>query len=143
MFTSAKIKKDVIRTVYIYIGVTLFVALFGGIYEIFSHNVFSPSMYLAWLYPLIGLATYLLLRFLPIKTVPGMIPACIFNFGVAMITVRSIFDGVLEIYGKTNNNILFIYTALAIVFLSTGSVLYLFIIIYFNLIRSHSRAQND
>ena len=144
MFTSEKINKETMRTVYIYIGVTLFVALFGGIYEIFSHNVFSPSMYLAWMYPcFIGLPVYLLLRFAPIKKVPGTVPACIFNFGVAMITIRSIFNGVMEIYGKTNEKMLLTYTILAIVFLVIGGVLYLFIIVYYSLIKPRLVSQNE
>ena len=136
MFTSEKMAKETMRTVYIYIGVTLFVALFGIIYELFSNHVYSASMYLAWMYPcFIGIPVYLALRFLPIKIVPGTIPACIFNLGVALITTRSIFNGVLEIYGKTNNKIQLTYTILSIIFLAVGSALYLFIVIYYSLIK--------
>ena len=60
-------------------------------------------MVFAFIYPLIfGVGMYTLLRLLPIARVPGVIPATIYNFGVAMLTVRSIFIGVLKIYGTTN-----------------------------------------
>ena len=144
MFTSEKSTKQTMRTLYIYIGVTIFVALFGFIYELFSNHVYSKFMYLAWMFPcFIGIPVYLALRFLPIRTVPGVIPACIFNFGVALITTRSIFYGVLEIYGKTNYKMQMTYTVLTIIFLSIGSVLYLFIILYYWLIKSRKNDQEE
>lgn len=144
MFTSEKVNKKTMRTVFIYVGVTLFVALFGIVYESFSNNVYSPYMYLAWMFPcFIGIPVYLVLRFLPIKTVPGTIPACIFNLGVTAITTRSIFYGVLEIYGKTNYKMQTTYTVLTIVFLSVGSILYLFIVIYYWLIKKPKNNQEE
>lgn len=130
MFTSEKISKNVMRTLFIYIGVTLFVVLFSTIYEINSHKVYSADMVFAFIYPLIfGVGMYTLLRFIPIARIPGVIPATIYNFGVAMLTVRSIFIGVLKIYGTTNRAMVVIYTILALTFIIIGFGLYLFIII--------------
>lgn len=130
MFTSEKISKNVMRTLFIYIGITLFVILFSTIYEINSHKVYSADMVFAFIYPLIfGVGMYTLLRFIPIARVPGVIPATIYNFGVAMLTVRSIFIGVLKIYGTTNRAMVVIYTVLALTFIIIGFGLYLFIII--------------
>ena len=130
MFTSEKISKNVMRTLFIYIGITLFVVLFSTIYEINSHKVYSADMVFAFIYPLIfGVGMYTLLRFIPIARVPGIIPATIYNFGVAMLTVRSIFIGVLKIYGTTNRAMVVIYTVLALTFIIIGFGLYLFIII--------------
>ena len=130
MFTSEKISKNVMRTLYIYIGVTLFIGLFSTIYEINSHKVFSAAMVFAFIYPLIfGVGMYTLIRFLPTKRVPGMAPATIYQFGVAMATVRSIFIGVLEIYGTTNKVMVSVYTIVARIFLLVGLGLYLFILI--------------
>lgn len=130
MFTSEKISKNVMRTLFIYIGITLFVILFSTIYEINSHKVYSADMVFAFIYPLIfGVGMYTLLRFIPIARVPGVIPATIYNFGVAMLTVRSIFIGVLKIYGTTNRAMVVIYTILALTFIIIGFGLYLFIII--------------
>ena len=131
MFISEKIKNNTLRTAYIYIGITIFVGLFGGVYEIFSHNVFSPAMYLAWIIPcVLGAFVYLALAFIPLEKVPGMATACVYNFGVAMLTIRSIFIGVIEIYGTTNRLMLTIYTVLSIVFLTIGGAAYLAIFIY-------------
>lgn len=130
MFTSEKISKNVMRTLFIYIGITLFVVLFSTIYEINSHKVYSADMVFAFIYPLIfGVGMYTLLRFIPIARVPGIIPATIYNFGVALLTVRSIFIGVLKIYGTTNRAMVVIYTVLALTFIIIGFGLYLFIII--------------
>ena len=130
MFTSERISKNVMRTIFIYIGITLFVILFSTIYEINSHKVYSADMVFAFVYPLIfGVGMYTLLRFIPIARVPGVIPATIYNFGVAMLTVRSIFIGVLKIYGTTNRAMVVIYTVLALTFIIIGFGLYLFIII--------------
>lgn len=131
MFISAKIKRNTLKSLYIYIGVTIFVGLFGAIYEMNSNNVFSPAMYLAWIIPcVLGVGVYLVLTYVPIKQVPGTLVECIYNFGVAMLTVRSIFIGVIEIYGTTNRVMLTIYTVLSIVFLAVGGSAYLAIIIY-------------
>ena len=130
MFTSEKISKNVMRTLFIYVGVTLFIGLFSTIYEINSHNVYSASMVFAFRYPLVlGVGMYLAMRFLPTDKVPGMVPATIYHFGVAMATVRSIFIGVLEIYGTTNRIMVAIYTVIALIFLIVGVGLYLFILI--------------
>ena len=131
MFISEKIKTNTLKSLYIYIGITIFIGLFGAVYEIFSHNVFSPAMYLAWLIPCaLGVGVYLLLAFAPIDKVPGTLTECIYNFGVAMLTVRSIFIGVIEIYGTTNRAMLATYTVLSIVFLAIGGSAFLAIILY-------------
>ena len=130
MFTSEKNSKAVMRTLFIYIGVTLFVGLFSTIYEINSHHVYSAAMVFAFKYPFVfGIMMYLIMRYLPTDKVPGTIPATIYHFGVAMGTVRSIFIGVLDIYGTTNNLMLTIYTILAVTFLIVGLGLYLFILV--------------
>ena len=97
----------------------------------FSNNVFSPAMYLAWLIPcILGVGVYLALAFAPIDKVPGTLIECIYNFGVAMLTVRSIFIGVVDIYGTTNRMMLTTYTVLSIVFLAIGGSAFIAIIIY-------------
>ena len=111
----------------------------------FSNNVFSPAMYLAWLIPCaLGAFVYLALAFLPLEKVPGMLTACVYNFGVAMLTIRSIFIGVIEIYGTTNKLMLTIYTVLSIIFLSIGGAAYLGIFIYsFIETKKHKKRKNN
>ena len=119
------------RTLFIYIGVTLFVALFGLIYELNSNNVYAFEMAFAWRYPLVlGVGMYLAIRFIPSKMVPGILPACAYHTGVGIITMRSIFIGVLKIYGTTNTAMTNAYTVLSWLLVPPMVGLYLFIIIY-------------
>ena len=119
------------RTLFIYLGITAFVGLFSTIYEINSHNVYSASMVFAFRYPLIlGVGMYLAIRFMPSDIVPGILPASAYAFSVGIATMRSIFIGVLEIYGTTNKNMVLTYTILAWIFIILGVGSYLFILIY-------------
>lgn len=114
----------------IYVGITILTALFGGIYEIFSHNVYSSNMAHAWAWVLgFGVGMYALLYFLPIKKVPGILISSIYNFGVAMITIRSIYIGVIDIYGTSRPIMVNTYTIIALIFLISGFIFYAFIII--------------
>lgn len=131
MFISEKMTKKVMRTLFIYVGVTLFIALFSTIYEMNSHNVYSAAMVFAFRYPLIlGVGMYLVIRFMPTDIVPGILPASVYAFGVGISTMRSIFIGVLEIYGTTNKNMVMTYTIFAWIFIILGVGSYLFILIY-------------
>ena len=56
---------------------------------------------------------------------PGMLTESVYNFGVAMLTVRSIFKGVIIIYNTTNDAMVLVYTIMAIVSLVIGAVLYI------------------
>ncbi len=145
MFISERIKRNTLKTAFIYIGITIFVGLFGGIYEMFSNNVFSPAMYLAWIIPCtLGAFVYLALALTPLKKVPGMVPACVYNFGVAMFTIRSIFIGVIEIYGTTNRLMLTIYTILSVSFLTVGGISFIGITAYsiYYTIKTNSHKNN-
>ena len=119
---------------YIYIGITVLTALFGIIYEVYSHNVFSAHMAFAWPWLLgFGVGVYALLAFLPIDIVPGTLPSSIYNFGVGMITARSIFLGVIEIYGNpgvANTHIIHAYFFIALIFLIIGGLSYALIIVH-------------
>ena len=130
MFISEKNNKQVLRTLFIYIGVTLFIALFGLIYELNSNNVYAFEMAFAWRYPLIlGVGMYLFIRFMPTSKVPGLLPASAYHFGVGIITVRSIFTGVIKIYGTTNAAMSNTYTVLSFLFVPPMVIIYLVIII--------------
>ena len=131
MFISEKNNKQVLRTLIIYIGITLFTALFGFIYELNSNNVFAFEMAFAWRYPLVlGVGMYAALRFLPIIKVPGFLTAAAYHFGVGIITMRSIFIGVIKIYGTTNALMTNMYTVLSWLFVPPMVGIYIFIIIY-------------
>ena len=126
MFTSADNKKVLLRRMLIYLGITAFIALFGCVYEQFSHNVHTFYMWFAWIWVLgFGFVPYLLLYLLPIKQMPGYLTECVYNFGVAMITFRSIYKGVIIIYNTTGDDMIMAYTVLAIIGLASGLVLYI------------------
>ena len=108
-----------------YLGITVFIALFGCVYEQFSHNVHTFYMWFAWIWPFIfGFIPYLLFNFLPIKRVPGMLSECFYNFGVAMLTFWSIYKGVIIIYNTTGDKILWAYIFISVTSLCVGAALY-------------------
>ncbi|NLB48288.1 MAG: hypothetical protein GX813_00315 [Erysipelotrichia bacterium] len=105
---------------------TIFVAIFGIVYEHYSLGVYSTAMQYAWVFPLIlGMLICLLFYVLPIKYLPGFLPFYIYNFGVAIWTFRSVFIGVIEIYGTTNELMVIIYTILGIASSVASVILYL------------------
>lgn len=104
----------------------LLLALFGAIYEHFSHQVYSGWMIYAFMIPLgLGTVPFLLmgLRRKPADLLCGM-PLLLYNSAVAALAVGSAFQGILEIYGTTNRLIYF-YPGLAAVLLITALILLL------------------
>ena len=77
-----------------YFFLSLFVLLFGQIYEHFSHGVYSNYMLFAFLFPLLGL-------FLPSLSGKNADPF-LWKCGVASLTVGSLYKGILEIYGTSS-----------------------------------------
>lgn len=125
MFISESNKKQRLTKLLVYIGITAFIALFGAVYEQYSHNVHTFYMWFAWIWVLgFGVVPYALLYFLPIKWVPGTLTESIYNLGVAILTVRSIYKGVIIIYNTTGDNMILGYTIISISCLLTGVVLY-------------------
>lgn len=86
-----------------YLLLALFCLLFGAVYEEYSHGVYSGFMVYAFVIPLVGgtLLTHLLELFCR-RRMPGRLSCLLYNFGIATLTVGSLFQGVLEIYGTTN-----------------------------------------
>lgn len=126
LFTLEKTPKEVLKRVFIFLGITAFIALFGFVYEQFSHGVYSYYMIFAWCWVLgFGVFPYLLILLLPLKKMPGTLTECVYNLGVAFITTRSIFIGVLEIYGKTNVKMVTTYTIISVAFLLVGFAFYI------------------
>ena len=81
---------------------TVFLALFGAVYELFSHEVYSYFMIYGFAVPLmLGVMPYALL--LISRKVPGRAALNLWNSGIAALSVGCVFRGVLEIYGTTNS----------------------------------------
>lgn len=81
---------------------TLFCALFGAVYEAFSHGVYSYGMLYAFAFPLtLGvLPLFLILMFG--APYPNRIVRSLQQAGIAALTVGSLVSGALEIYGTTS-----------------------------------------
>ena len=86
----------------IYLAVTVFVALFGGIYEIFSHEVYSYYMIYAFGIPLVLGVVPSIIILMHGKNMPSRAALNSYNSGVAMLTLGSVVKGILDIYGTTN-----------------------------------------
>ena len=125
MFISESNKKQRLTKLFVYIGITAFIALFGAVYEQYSHNVHTFYMWFAWIWVLgFGVIPYALMYFLPVKWVPGTLTESIYNLGVAILTVRSIYKGVIIIYNTTGDNMILGYTIISISCLLTSATLY-------------------
>jgi len=84
---------------------TAFLALFGAIYEIFSHEVYSYFMLYAFAIPLVmGVLPYSILMLK--EKYPDRKFLNLWNTAIAIFSIGSIFAGVLAIYGTTNSLII-------------------------------------
>lgn len=105
MFTSdiELNRRKASRTSLLYLIVSLFCALFGAVYELFSHAVYSYYMIYAFAFPLVG-GTLLFQVFAIIgpRQYPHQAACRLYHSGIAALTVGSIVRGVLDIYGTTN-----------------------------------------
>ena len=111
MFTSDDRRRRLMKTVYIYMLISLFCVIFGEVYEKFSHGVYSHKMIYAFSVPLIFGAILFMGMVLRAEKLPGAYSMVIWNAGVASLTTGLMFDGVLEIYGTTNRLIWVYYIA--------------------------------
>lgn len=91
------------RTAFVYLLATCFTALFGGVYEIFSHGVWSAYMVYAFSFPLaLGALPFSWLAMRK-KALPCSWFCRLHHAGVATLTVGSVMEGALAIYGTTNH----------------------------------------
>ncbi|MBR3666394.1 MAG: hypothetical protein IKN66_04445 [Ruminococcus sp.] len=105
------------------LGGALFCAVFGMIYEVFSHEVYSYWMIYAFMFPLAA-GLILLLAALKCRRCPRRKFLNTFNAASATLSLGSIAAGVVNIYGSTNV-LLRIYPAAGAFLLLTA--LYFFI----------------
>ena len=85
----------------------------------------SEKVLMGWVWVLgFGLIPHLLLYFLPINKIPGLISGCVYNFGVALITTRSLYIGVVTIANTPDDRWVLAYTIMSIIFLVLGVMLY-------------------
>jgi len=96
-------RRSASRTSLIYLIVSLFCALFGAAYEMFSHEVYSYYMIYAFVFPLVGgTLLFQIFAVIGLKRYPHYFACKLYHSGIAALTVGSIVRGVLDIYGTTN-----------------------------------------
>jgi len=104
-----------------YLGFTVFSAVFGAIYEVFSHEVYSYFMIYAFAAPLLlGVLPALIIAVGKMR-VPSQLTLKAWNSGVAALTMGLLFKGVLDIYGSTNR-LLIVYFIVAGILLLAGVI---------------------
>lgn len=84
------------------LGAALFFAVFGMIYEVFSHEVYSYYMIYAFLFPLTAGFTLLLMGLLMKRPPRRKFLNCL-NAASATLTLGSVSTGVVRIYGSSNS----------------------------------------
>ncbi|MBQ9674075.1 MAG: hypothetical protein IJV39_05570 [Ruminococcus sp.] len=108
-----------------YIIFTIITAGFGFGYEQFSHEVYSMFMIYAFLVPLVlGALPLIIISLFFSNHLPSRLSLNLYNSGIAALTVGSIYQGVLEIYGTTNN-LIFVYLIVGTLFLIAGASVYI------------------
>lgn len=116
--------RHITKTGFVYLLVSLFCVLFGVVYEHFSHEVYSGYMIYAFVFPLAGgTLPFAVMAVYEVKYLPGRLPLNLYNAGIAALTVGSVMEGVLEIYGTTND-LLKIYWFIGFGFTGIGLTLY-------------------
>lgn len=118
MFEDKKIlaKKTAIR----FLEFSISCIVFSVIYEAFSHQVYSGYMIGAFLFPLVG-GFIPMVVFYKIKDLffPNVFARYMYYSGIVTMTVGSIFQGVLDIYGTTNS-LMAVYWCVGIGFVALG-----------------------
>ena len=121
-------EKKLLSTIRKYLLAAAFCAVFGIVYELFSHEVYTPYMYLACLIPLSGGTVPYLIIHMARAPLPAALSSVLYACGIATLTVGSIMQGVLVIYGTTNR-LMPIYAIAGAVLLVVGGGSYLVMLI--------------
>ena len=114
---------DTDKTIKQYIFISLLCFIISFIYELFSHGVYSNYMIFAGIIPLsLGALFYLLIR----KINPfSIMSKYLYNSFVACLTLWMYVNGILEIYGTTNNLVdYYIYVVIGLLILTIISVIF-------------------
>ena len=91
------------RALPVYVGVTAFVLVFGIIYEHFSFGVYSIYMQYAFVIPLVlGVLPSLIFAMMKHPPCLRTLGRRFWHDGIAVLTVGSLFTGVLHIYGTSS-----------------------------------------
>ena len=98
-----------------------FFAFFGGVYELFSHEVYSYWMIYAFAFPLLLGVLPMLLHLKGERQRPDARTLTVWHCGLAALTVGSVMRGVVEIYGSTNR-LLYVYPYAGLLLLAAAAI---------------------
>ncbi len=109
-----------------YLALSIFCALFGAVYECFSHDVYSYHMIYAFGYPLcLGTLPCFSLCVTKRLRLPKRLSVNLYNAGVASLTIGSILKGIHDIYG-TASTLVSIYYIVGIPLVVAALLIYAF-----------------
>ncbi len=92
-----------------YFLTSLFLILFGAVYEHFSFGVYANAMIYAFAIPLLmGALPMMLLTFFRAERLPDRLSRELLGAGIATLSAGSLIKGALEIYG-TSSPLTFVY----------------------------------
>lgn len=112
MISSTSSNKSAKKSLFIYIGVTIFAGIFSFAYELFSHQVYSNFMVYLFVIPLIlGVIPNAFALAIPRLNVGSAWQKTVQAFAIATPSVGSILQGIVEIYGTTNSLINYFFIA--------------------------------
>lgn len=116
--------KRAAKTALVYLLVSLFCALFGAVYELYSHEVYSFYMIYAFAFPLAGgTMPFLVISLTRVRRYPNSLSRNLYHSGIAALTVGCIICGVLDIYGTTNMIVIW-YWIIGIALFFAGVIVY-------------------
>ena len=114
------------RIMKVYIFVTIFTLIFGMVYELCSHGIFSFHMAYLFIYPLIGgVLPYWIIAYKTHKYVRFEMVDFLWNSGIATLIAGSLVKGVIDIYG-TESPYIPVFYAVGIFLMFYASVIMLF-----------------
>ena len=123
MFISPNHTRRAVRSALGYTLAAAGTAVFGAVYECFSHEVYSPFMLYAFLVPLLlGAVPYLIAAKRCVRMPPRR-AAEAYSGAVLLLTLGSVMKGVLDIYGTTNR-LLLLYPVCALALLLLAAALF-------------------
>ncbi len=133
MFSLAEPKKQssLRKWEAVYFAVSVALVVVGGVYEHFGHGVYSNYMIYAFAFPLIGGSLLCrILNRIQKKYMPGHWSMWLYSAGIATLTVGSLVQGVLDIYGTTNY-LTGLYWFVGFIFVIFAVISYIAALLYF------------
>lgn len=101
---------------------SIVVLIIGAVYELFSHQVYSPFMYLMFMIPLLlGVLPNLVARILDKSFITSKDARATYKLGILTLIFGSFLKGVLDIYGTSSvYPVLYLPAAIALIIVALG-----------------------